>query len=105
MVEISHFAGALTGTSTCVAVATPTCVAVATPSLSNKMLARPSAQSVIHFKRTKMLTPHVDLSSHQYPKYGLLAGFRWGFHHNIGSTKNPFICHKVQGLKHCPIVR
>ena len=29
------------------------------------------------------LTPHVDLSSHQYPKYGLLAGFGWGFHPNI----------------------
>ena len=29
------------------------------------------------------LTPQVDLSSHQYPKYGLLAGFGWGFHPNI----------------------
>ena len=47
------------------------------------MLARLGAQSVIHFKRTKMFDPQVYLSSHQYPKNGLLAGFGWGFHPNI----------------------
>ena len=31
----------------------------------------------------KGLTRWVDLSSHQYPENGLLAGLRWGFHPKI----------------------
>ena len=38
-------------------------------------------------REPKCLTPHVDLSSHQYPKNGLLADFVWGFH---GDQKSPF---------------
>ena len=35
----------------------------------------------------KCLTPSVDLSSHQHPKNGLLAGLGWGFHPKIEVPK------------------
>ena len=34
-------------------------------------------------KRVKNVAPLVDLSSYQYPKHGLLAGFEWNFHPEI----------------------
>ena len=46
-------------------------------------------------KRVKSVAPWVDLSSYQYPKHGLLAGFEWNFHPKITilsiKKKHPFI--------------
>ena len=55
----------------------------------------------------KCLTPHVDLSSHKYPKNGLLADFVWGFQVD---PKSPFEGHKEIHLlgpriKYCLVVR
>ena len=40
-------------------------------------------RTFIHVKRVNSFAPLVDLSSYQYPKHGLPAGFEWNFHPKI----------------------